>query len=187
MKRVFVQDGKIYCKDCTLIFLKDGKLFAMDSEENWITTENGSHIKIDENGTVIGGAGGKLNGKSFSKEESGSAETYEEIEIPAMTANPFKEREKAKEISKAREKAWEKVLLNKNLVAAEWTFPNGNTNVLSRSIKGDGWQLSWFNRNGEPFGDTQGKSPIELYKRNIGDFTSKGSLKVSAVFEKGKE
>ena len=177
MKKIFVRNGYVYCKDCMQIVVKDGKIFAIDAEENWITTETGSHIKLDENGTAIGGAGGKLNGKSFSKEESGSAETYEEIEIPAMTANPFKE----------REKAWEKVLLNKNLVAAEWTFPNGNTNVLSRSIKGDGWQLSWFNRNGEPFGDTQGKSPIELYKRNIGDFTSKGSIKVSAVFEKGKE
>lgn len=116
------------------------------------------------------------------KESESAAESYKEIEIPAMTANPFKEREKGREQAEARRKAWESILTDENLIAAEWTFPNGNKNVLSRSVKSDGWQLSWFNKEGEPFGDTQGESPMELYNRNPGDFTTKSGLKVSAVF-----
>ena len=116
------------------------------------------------------------------KEPEAAAESYKEIEIPAMTANPFKEREKGRAQAEERRKAWESVLTDKNLIAAEWTFPNGNKNVLSRSVKSDGWQLSWFNKEGEPFGDTQGESPMELYNRNPGDFTTKSGLKVSAVF-----
>lgn len=121
------------------------------------------------------------------KEPESAAESYKEIEIPAMTANPFKEREKGREQAEARRKAWESILKDKNLIAAEWTFPNGNKNVLSRSVKSDGWQLSWFNKDGEPFGDTQGESPMELYNRNPGDFTTKSGLKVSAVFGKDGE
>lgn len=121
------------------------------------------------------------------KEPESAAESYKEIEIPAMTANPFKEREKGREQAEARRKAWESILKDENLIAAEWTFPNGNKNVLSRSVKSDGWQLSWFNKDGEPFGDTQGESPMELYNRNPGDFTTKSGLKVSAVFGKDGE
>ena len=122
------------------------------------------------------------------REPESAAESYKEIEIPARTANPFKEREKGRQEREACNKAWESILKDKNLIAAEWTFPNGNTNVLSRSIKGDGWQLSWFNKEGEPFGDTQGESPMELYNRCSGDFVvGKSGLKVSAVFGKDGE
>ena len=65
MKKVYVRDGKIYCKDYRRIMIKEGKIFAIDTKENWITTETGSHIKLDENGTAIGGAGGALNGKQY--------------------------------------------------------------------------------------------------------------------------
>lgn len=121
------------------------------------------------------------------KEPESAAESYKEFEIPAMTANPFKEREKGREQAEARRKAWESILKDNNLIAAEWTFPNGNKNVLSRSVKSDGWQISWFNKEGEPFGDTQGDSPMELYNRNPGDFTTKSGLKVSAVFGNDEE
>ena len=39
---------------------------------HWITTEEGSHILIDGNGEVIGGAGGKLNGAKFERVQSKS-------------------------------------------------------------------------------------------------------------------
>ena len=168
MKRVFVQDGKIYCKDCTLIFLKDGKLFAMDSEENWITTENGSHIKIDENGTVIGGAGGKLNGKSFSKPSSTPTETT--VKIPAVKTDMFEDYDKAEKEIEARENAWKKVLSNPKFDAAEWKDASGMTYVISRSIKDGEWQLSYFNREGDALGDKQANNPVEfLDKVSQGD------------------
>ena len=168
MKRVFVQDGKIYCKDCTLIFLKDGKLFAMDSEENWITTENGSHIKIDENGTVIGGAGGKLNGKSFSKPSSTPTETT--VKIPAVKTDMFEDYDKAEKEIEARENAWKKVLSNPKFDAAEWKDASGMTYVISRSIKDGEWQLSYFDRNGDALGDKQANNPVEfLDKVSQGD------------------
>lgn len=42
-----------------------GEDMALDGE-HWITLEGGSKVLIDENGNVLGGAGGKLNGKKLS-------------------------------------------------------------------------------------------------------------------------
>lgn len=42
-----------------------------EKPDSWITTETGSHIPLDENGKSIGGAGGKLKGKSFSGADNG--------------------------------------------------------------------------------------------------------------------
>jgi hypothetical protein len=42
--------------------------------DGWITTENGSRLKLDNDGVVIGGAGGKLNGRKLSGAASKAAE-----------------------------------------------------------------------------------------------------------------
>ena len=38
----------------------------MDEGDKWITTESGSHILLDKDGTIKGGAGGKFNGQPLS-------------------------------------------------------------------------------------------------------------------------
>ena len=168
MKKVFVRDGKIYCKDYRRIVVKDRKIFVIDAEENWITTETGSHIKLDENGTVTGGAEGKLNGKSFSKPSSTPIETT--VKIPAVKTDMFEDYDKAEKEIEARENAWKKVLSNPKFDAAEWKDPSGMTYVISRSIKDGEWQLSYFDRNGDALGDKQANNPVEfLDKVSQGD------------------
>lgn len=47
----------------------DHAISAMDAETDkhkWITTETGSHIKVDGDGNIVAGAGGKFNGKPLS-------------------------------------------------------------------------------------------------------------------------
>ena len=39
---------------------------AVGDKHKWITTETGSHIKIDGDGNIVAGAGGKFNGKPLS-------------------------------------------------------------------------------------------------------------------------
>ena len=48
------------------IYVKDGKLFCIDSSDpdDWITM-SGSHVLLGSNGEIIGGAGGKFNGKKY--------------------------------------------------------------------------------------------------------------------------
>lgn len=57
----------------TLLHLRAGDRLNRigDAEKRWITTESGSHIQLDENGTIIAGAGGKFNGKNI-KEMGGT-------------------------------------------------------------------------------------------------------------------
>ena len=42
----------------------------------WKTLENGEHILVNEHGTVIAGAGGKLQGKYFKNKDTGKFEKY---------------------------------------------------------------------------------------------------------------
>lgn len=88
MKEIIVLDGKVYVREkAKNIIVKDGCLYAQDFSTDpgdWITTKTGAHIKLDENGTVTGGAGGNLNGKTFSQANGGkeSTKSTKNIKIP---------------------------------------------------------------------------------------------------------
>lgn len=51
--------------------------------DGWITTENGSRLKLDDDGVVIGGAGGNLNGRKL-----GGAASKEKKDAPDYSAHP---------------------------------------------------------------------------------------------------
>ena len=146
--------------------VKDGRIFAIDEEENWITTKTGSHIKLDENGTAVSGAGGALNGKSFSASESkNDTPTEKTVKIPAIKTDAFEDFDKAEKEYEERESAWKNVLSDPKFDAAEWQDEGGLTYVISRSIKDGEWQLSYFDRNGDALGDKQANKPIDFLDR----------------------
>lgn len=48
--------------------LEEGrKRYSLQNAKHWISTETGSHLLLDEEGNVVGGAGGKLKDKKFVK------------------------------------------------------------------------------------------------------------------------
>lgn len=71
---------------------------AMDEEQHWITAK-GKHILINEEGEVIGGAGGKLNGMKL--ERAKSTTKKEPTEKPAAKKPEVKKAEPKKTEAKA--------------------------------------------------------------------------------------
>lgn len=54
------------CGNVTIIVARD-IVHGDEEPAEWITTENGAHIPLDENGKALGGAGGWAKGKDFSE------------------------------------------------------------------------------------------------------------------------
>ena len=72
MKHIVNVDGKLYTEEAgSSVICQDGCLYAQD--DRWITVNGednegkGQHVLIKEDGTVVGGLGGKLNGMKLSK------------------------------------------------------------------------------------------------------------------------
>jgi hypothetical protein len=86
-----------------LLALKQRQLMiradAASDEHKWITTETGSHIKVDGDGNIVAGAGGKFNGKPLS--EMGGTKKFTKYATNAERAETAKQQSNAKNNSGA--------------------------------------------------------------------------------------
>jgi hypothetical protein len=76
-----------------LLSLKQRQLMiradAASDKHKWITTETGSHIKVDGDGNIVAGAGGKFNGKPLS--EMGGTKKFTKYATNAERAETAKQ------------------------------------------------------------------------------------------------
>ena len=166
--------GKLYKKMSDFIDTVKAIFKGMtDVHEIYKKIESGEIWNRDAQGRFIARAGIQA--------QAGYSNPESRVEMPIVDAHPFVETEKFHKQVDDREAAWRKILEDKELEAVEWKLPNGHTNVISRSLKGGNWQLSWFDRNGEAFGDTQAETPVEFLDRDSTDFLAAGKQIVSVL------
>lgn len=166
--------GKLYKKMSDFIDTVKAIFKGMtDVHEIYKKIESGEIWNRDAQGRFIARAGIQA--------QAGYSNPESRVEMPIVDAQPFVETEKFHKQVDDREAAWRKILEDKELEAVEWKLPNGHTNVISRSLKGGNWQLSWFDRNGEAFGDTQAETPVEFLDRDSTDFLADGKQIVSVL------
>lgn len=166
--------GKLYKKMSDFIDTVKAIFKGMtDVHEIYKKIESGEIWNRDAQGRFIARAGIQA--------QAGYSNPESRVEMPIVDAQPFVETEKFHKQVDDREAAWRKILEDKELEAVEWKLPNGHTNVISRSLKGGNWQLSWFDRNGEAFGDTQAETPVEFLDRDSTDFLAAGKQIVSVL------
>lgn len=72
--------------------LESYSLNLAEDEDKWITVNSngegsGSHVKIDENGTVVAGMGGKFDGKNISNAHKSESENSTTSKSSRLTAN----------------------------------------------------------------------------------------------------
>ena len=107
MKRIINIDGKLYIENASSnVICQDGCLYAQD--DRWITVHadkeagiKGQHVLIKEDGTVIGGLGGKLNGMKLSKVKGLQPPAASAIKIEASNLPSAYNQKRAKKNTEA--------------------------------------------------------------------------------------
>ena len=106
MKRIINVDGKLYIENASSnVICQDGCLYAQD--DRWITMNGednegkGQHVLIKEDGTVIGGLNGKLNGMKLSKVKGLQPPAASAIKIEASNLPSAYNQKRAKKNTEA--------------------------------------------------------------------------------------
>lgn len=108
-----------------LLALKQRQLMiradAASDKHKWITTETGSHIKVDGEGNIVAGAGGKFNGKPLSA--MGGTKNFTKYATNAERAESAKQQANAKTnsgaVSEQPQQAASSPVLSNNLTNGE--------------------------------------------------------------------
>lgn len=155
---------------------------AVGDKHKWITTETGSHIKIDGEGNIVAGAGGKFNGKPLSAmggtKKFTKYETNAERAESAVLSNNLTNGENTSTLSSTSQseaKTGDKKMNTEKLVnqhGKEWTSPAGVKRVYFNGQDGIDFltQLSESSQMPMPVPNAMGKK--QLFQLHDGSFAT---------------